>query len=561
MQNDLTKRSLASENPIDYQIEGLIGKGSFSKIYRAKNVKLNRTVVLKVIKNPKKYNKLIQREIDILSQLNHPNVIRLYNTINDPKSNTLYMVLEYCGRGDLSRYIKGRRDFEGYLYNGSMSIETINNIAKQIAKGIKYLRSKNIIHRDLKPANLLMNEQGIIKIADLGFAKESEITDLSQTLCGSPMYMAPEILQKNPRYTPKADLWSVGVMLYQFVYSVPPYKAKNIIELHHSLKKFRRPKFPESERTHKIRELGLVDLIVKLLKVDPEQRITFEDFFDHIYFKELDSESESESEKESEPEVKSENTKASKESRKRFHVIENYVPQEPKVIKKEETRKTLGFSYLDISKRSGGSSFEIKSIKVPRTNPFKSGTLYHQNLSSTEVKNPEKNKQTQTENTELRNLADIGKVLTWYIIYGNTNEIQKVCVIIVYCTLIHETVMRYKRNSIKITESEDVLNVNKIRGFYSKLIDMGKEQSVSRTLKVNCYIETYKVGLDEGRLGGVSELMGEAKVARYKYKISKACFEMVYQKADEVDRNVLRYFIDEIGKREKICKHKLMADG
>ena len=106
----------------------------------------------------------------------------------------------------------------------------------QIANGMKQLRKHSIVHRDLKPHNFLLSDNSdtpIIKIADFGFAKrknESEQEELYETLCGTPMYMAPEI-HNGMKYTEKADLWSIGVLLYEMVTGKPPFPGKNLLDL------------------------------------------------------------------------------------------------------------------------------------------------------------------------------------------------------------------------------------------------------------------------------------------------------------------------------------------
>ena len=100
----------------------------------------------------------------------------------------------------------------------------------QLRDGLEYLISCKIIHRDLKPQNLLIDDNYILKITDFGLARYFNNDNMISTICGSPMYMAPEILKKK-RYTIKSDLWSVGIILYQILYGHPPFKASNIVTL------------------------------------------------------------------------------------------------------------------------------------------------------------------------------------------------------------------------------------------------------------------------------------------------------------------------------------------
>lgn len=135
------------------------------------------------------------------------------------------MVFEYCGGGDLSKYIS---------QNKHLSEEMAKKFMTQLAAGLKYLHSLHIIHRDLKPHNLLLTstnkEDHILKIADFGFAKTFDASTLSETVCGSPLYMAPEIL-KGQKYSSKADLWSVGTILFEMITGKPPFPARSTVEL------------------------------------------------------------------------------------------------------------------------------------------------------------------------------------------------------------------------------------------------------------------------------------------------------------------------------------------
>jgi len=162
----------------------------------------------------------------------------------------------------------------------------------QIASGLYYLHSLNLIHRDLKPHNILLSKNGNIKIADFGFVKDYTENSMFDTLCGSPIYMAPEILQ-HKKYDAKVDLWSIGVILYEMLSAEPPFMASNHIQL---LKTIETTKFKFQKNI--IISADCINIIECLLVVDPKERISFDNFFKHPFFENYEFEK-----KESEEEI------------------------------------------------------------------------------------------------------------------------------------------------------------------------------------------------------------------------------------------------------------------
>ena len=191
-----------------------IGQGSFSIIYRGYRIGDRKPVAIKKLTRfiDKKY---IDSEIELMNNLKHSNILKLYEVIK--KNKTVYLILEYCNSGDLSKYIKS-----------GMQMHDLKFIY-QIINGLQYLYSMKILHRDIKPQNILINDDEI-KICDFGFAKKLKENDLISTFCGSPLYMAPEIL-KFCEYTEKADIWSLGVIIYELLYKEHPNPSTNKQEL------------------------------------------------------------------------------------------------------------------------------------------------------------------------------------------------------------------------------------------------------------------------------------------------------------------------------------------
>lgn len=249
-----------------------LGRGSYAVVYEGYRNKDQKTLAIKVISMAKLDKKLLSNleiEIETMRNCKHENIIELYDVIRS--KNHIYLVMENCKGGDLSNYIK--RIGKGYL-----SEKHAKKILAEITRGLKYLNDHNIIHRDLKPQNILMtsvDEDAHAKIADFGFARKLEGLDLAQTICGSPLYMAPEILAFQP-YDQKADLWSVGAILYEMLIGRPPYIANNIPEL---MAKYKQPLSYPSNCCSKE---GL-DVMKGLLQVDPNKRFDFDEFYNHPY--------------------------------------------------------------------------------------------------------------------------------------------------------------------------------------------------------------------------------------------------------------------------------------
>ena len=231
--------------------------------------------------------------------------------------------MEFCELGDLSYFIKKRdtlsrhdttKDMIRKYPNpaaGGLNEIIVRHFLKQLASALAFLRKGNFIHRDVKPQNLLLNpsplfygkrkpeavaEAGddellppdagietlpVLKIADFGFARSLPSTSLAETLCGSPLYMAPEILRYE-KYDAKADLWSVGTVLYEMMVGKPPFRASNHVELLRKIERGEdRIKFPEEV----VLSDNMKKLIRDLLKRNPVERISFGDFFGNTVIK------------------------------------------------------------------------------------------------------------------------------------------------------------------------------------------------------------------------------------------------------------------------------------
>lgn len=211
-----------------FSLNNVLGKGSSGTVYKGKNDKTGNSVAIKCVDQRTlitDYAKeLIRSEIDIMKQLDHPNIVKLHGFIRT--MNNTYIIAEFCGGGDLRDFMKKMR---------RMNEKEALRIMSEIVSGVNELAKNGIIHRDLKPANILVQD-GVFKLTDFGFAKKVDDFEeqMMVSLVGTPLYMSPQIL-KRQKYTSKCDVWSMGLILYEMLYGDTPWPAFNVIELVNSI--------------------------------------------------------------------------------------------------------------------------------------------------------------------------------------------------------------------------------------------------------------------------------------------------------------------------------------
>ncbi|XP_073902819.1 serine/threonine-protein kinase ULK2 isoform X2 [Castor canadensis] len=267
----------------EYSKRDLVGHGAFAVVFRGRHrQKTDWEVAIKSInkKNLSKSQILLGKEIKILKELQHENIVALYDVQELP--NSVFLVMEYCNGGDLADYLQAK---------GTLSEDTIRVFLHQIAAAMRILHSKGIIHRDLKPQNILLSYtnrrkssvSGIrIKIADFGFARYLHSNMMAATLCGSPMYMAPEVIMSQ-HYDAKADLWSIGTVIYQCLVGKPPFQANSPQDLRMFYEKNRSlmPSIPRETSPF------LANLLLGLLQRNQKDRMDFEAFFSHPFLEQV----------------------------------------------------------------------------------------------------------------------------------------------------------------------------------------------------------------------------------------------------------------------------------
>ena len=253
----------------DYILKQTIGEGSFSKVKLAVHKPSNNIVAIKIIskQNLSKNNKLrTEREINILSSLNHPHIIHVIEIIQT--ESFYYIVMEYCPEGELFSYI---------VHKKRLSEEEASFLFYQIVNAVEYIHSKNISHRDLKPENILLLSNRSIKIIDFGLSNYIDNKADLSTPCGSPCYAAPEMLNNKLYDGKKVDIWSIGIILYAMVCGYLPFDDKNTQRLYQKVLKC------QVTYTKNISS-NAKNLINQMLIKDPKKRITIEGIKKHPFY-------------------------------------------------------------------------------------------------------------------------------------------------------------------------------------------------------------------------------------------------------------------------------------
>lgn len=209
----------------DFELKRTIGTGSFGRVHLARNIHDNKFYALKVLGKAQiiEMNQVdhASNEKKIIRQLSNPFLVHCYSSFHDPQN--LYFVLEYVYGGELFSYLRqsGRFENKVALFYSS-----------EVVSAFEYMHNAKILYRDLKPENILINSDGHIKITDFGFAKY--VPDVTWTLCGTPDYLAPEIIQSKA-YNAAADWWSLGIFIYEMLAGYPPFYDENPIKLYEKI--------------------------------------------------------------------------------------------------------------------------------------------------------------------------------------------------------------------------------------------------------------------------------------------------------------------------------------
>ncbi|KAE8728112.1 CBL-interacting serine/threonine-protein kinase 12 [Hibiscus syriacus] len=256
-----------------YEIGKLLGCGAFAKVYHARNVDTGQSVAIKVVSKKKVYKggfmAQVKREIAIMRRLRHPNIVKLIEVLATKAK--IYFVMEFAKGGELfTRVSRGR-----------FSEDLSRRYFQQLISAVRFCHSRGVYHRDLKPENLLLDENWNLKITDFGlsaFTDQIRPDGLLHTLCGTPAYVAPEILAKKGYDGAKIDVWSCGIVLYVLHAGYLPFNEPNLMAMYRRIYKgeFRFPKWTSPD---------LRRFICRLLDINPETRITVDEIINDPWFK------------------------------------------------------------------------------------------------------------------------------------------------------------------------------------------------------------------------------------------------------------------------------------
>ena len=208
-----------------YEVVGEIGKGCFGRVSKIIRKTDNQILIWKELNYegiPDKEQQLIENEINILKEMNHPNIVNQYEIIKDERNSKLYIVMEYCDGEDLEKLILKYKLMKRYLNE-----EFIWDILFQALIALNYIHNeKKILHRDIKPNNIFLDKDWNVKLGDFGLSKKF-LSEYSNTIIGTPIYMSPELLERKP-YNVKTDIWALGCSIYELATFSTPYEAPNM---------------------------------------------------------------------------------------------------------------------------------------------------------------------------------------------------------------------------------------------------------------------------------------------------------------------------------------------
>ncbi|KAK7305951.1 hypothetical protein VNO77_43864 [Canavalia gladiata] len=256
-----------------YEFGKLLGQGNFAKVYHARDLRTGESVAIKVIDKEKilKIGLVDQtkREISIMRLVKHPNVLQLYEVL--ATKTKIYFIIEYAKGGELFNKVA----------RGRLHEDKARKYFQQLISAVDFCHSRGVYHRDLKPENLLLDENGVLKVADFGLSAlvESHRQDnMLHTVCGTPAYVAPEVISRKGYDGAKADIWSCGVILFVLLAGHLPFYDLNLMSLYKKIGKaeYKCPNWFSFE----VRRL-----LAKILDPNPDTRISMAKVLENSWFR------------------------------------------------------------------------------------------------------------------------------------------------------------------------------------------------------------------------------------------------------------------------------------
>ena len=257
----------------DFEILKELGCGSFGRVFLARHIKTKALYAIKAIDKQNKTNQkerpYFRRELEVMYKIYHPNVVKLFGHFEDNKY--CYFIMEYVSKGNVYNLLNMDKKKQ-------LSPKIVATIMKDVISATYFLHNMAppIIHRDIKPENVLLNERMIAKLTDFGWSNYIQEDKERKTVCGTPIYLAPEII-KEQGHDERVDIWCIGVLLFELITGRVPFQGTDIETLKSNILHLKIAWPKEINPDAK-------DLISKILKLDPNQRITLEDILQHPFF-------------------------------------------------------------------------------------------------------------------------------------------------------------------------------------------------------------------------------------------------------------------------------------
>ena len=257
----------------DFQITKELGAGSFGHVYLVSHKTTKAQYAIKAIDKRNKANQsekpYFRREIEVMYKIHHPNVVKLYGHFED--NNYCYFIMEYIAKGNIFNLIP-------HDNKKRLNVKVVASLMKDVISAVYYLHHMKpiIIHRDIKPENVLLGEGLVAKLTDFGWSNYMQEDEKRKTVCGTPIYLAPEII-KEEGHDEKVDIWCIGVLLFELTTGNVPFQGNDIDTLKDNILHLRIA-WPKDIN------IDAKNLIKKILKLDPGSRISLEEMLQHPFF-------------------------------------------------------------------------------------------------------------------------------------------------------------------------------------------------------------------------------------------------------------------------------------
>ena len=256
----------------DFDIIKELGSGSFGNVYLVRHKETKAEYAIKAIdkrnKNNQEEKPYFRREVEVMYKIHHPNVVKLFGHFED--NLYCYFIMEYISKGNVYNLLPTDK-------KKRLSTKVCSFIIRDVISAVYFLHHMNppIIHRDIKPENVLLGDGLVAKLTDFGWSNYMQEGEKRTTVCGTPIYLAPEILEEKP-HDEAVDLWCIGVLLFELVTANPPFLGSDLETLKANILSLK-INWPKDIN------VDAKNLIIKILKLDPKQRLPLEEMIKHPF--------------------------------------------------------------------------------------------------------------------------------------------------------------------------------------------------------------------------------------------------------------------------------------